>query len=41
MLADMIIVRGDPLADIGDLTRIDSVILNGRRLKLEALTESL
>ncbi len=37
----MIIIDGDPLANIGDLTNIEQVVLNGRRLTIDTLTESL
>ena len=38
-LADMLIVAGDPLGDIGDLLNVQGVMLNGRYHTLEALLE--
>jgi imidazolonepropionase-like amidohydrolase len=36
-LADIVIVTGDPLADITDLFAIEGVMLNGRYRTLEQL----
>jgi Tol biopolymer transport system component/cytosine/adenosine deaminase-related metal-dependent hydrolase len=41
LLADMLIVDGDPLTEIADLTNVEQVVLNGRQLTIDALTESL
>ena len=41
MLADLVIVDSDPLADIGNLSRVHRVVRNGRVLDPERLIESI
>ena len=38
-LADMVIVDGDPLADVTDLMNVNAVISNGRYYRLDDLLE--
>ncbi len=38
MLADLVIIDGDPLARMTDLMKVQGVMMNGRYRGIEALT---